>query len=657
MSKRFSKTIMWREALPTRTVQRRPHPRHHDPGPAGNLWTYAATGVFAFFRASANVRHRFPAPAGAFIVSGSPYRFPATTAPLVPDRKYSGVIEALNPTRRVRDGGQPGRNTPNSARSQQRMVYSFSRVSRYNFGSIPALNGGIMSRFISLLTTLAIAALVGREARAGEVDAVLLASLIDRSIESRLAVENLRPADPADDAEFLRRVYLDLHGVIPTAEQATHFRSDTDSKKRDKTIDALLASPRYGEYLADVWQGYLISPLADDARVRADRLRPWLADRFNTETWDRFATQLLTATGKIEQNPAVVYLIDGRLPRTVPDLTDLATRYFLGVRLNCAQCHDHPVVKWTQRDYWGVAAFFTQIQTPGKPKQVYQVGIKDDPAITLATLKDAAPPDGFLSRPPTFLGGEELKVGKGIPNRAAFAAWLTAADNPYFARAMVNRTWWRLFGRGLVNPVDDMHAGNPASHPELLDLLAKRFTDSGFDLKLLTRAMVSTRAYQRTSRPGGTGEKQAALFGRMSVKVLSAGQLYDSLVTAFGPPAKVPGIDSRNPRDEFTKFFADDTAPDSTAYRRGIPHQLRLMNSKQFAGRNVDALVTRLAPAGRVTADAVVAELYLTILSRRPTAEEVRVVHEHAAGAESPAVVYRDLAWALMLSSEFSLNR
>ena len=118
---------------------------------------------------------------------------------------------------------------------------------------------------------------------------------------------------------------------------------------------------------------------------------------------------------------------------------------------------------------------------------------------------------------------------------------MTAPKNPYFARAMVNRTWWRLFGRGLVNPVDDMHAANPPSHPELLDLLARRFAESGFDLKFLTRAIVSSRAYQRTSRPGDAPEKQAALFGRMSVKVLSAGQLYDSLVTVFGPPAKTPG--------------------------------------------------------------------------------------------------------------------
>jgi hypothetical protein len=512
-----------------------------------------------------------------------------------------------------------------------------------------------MRRLTRILIVLAVAAAAGRTSRAGEPDAAELAAQIDRHIDTRLKAERVGPADPADDAEFHRRVYLDLHGVIPTAEQAAQFLADTDPKRRDELIDALLASPRYGEYLGDVWQGYLVSPLADDQRARADRLRVWLAERFNTESWDRIATGLLTATGKMEDNPAVIYLIEGRLPRTVPDLTDLTTRYFLGVRLNCAQCHDHPFVQWTRRDYWGVAAFFTQVQTPGKSKLVYQVGVRDYPDITLASLKDGTP-DGFLLRPPTFLGGEEFRAGKGATNRGAFAEWMTAANNPYFARAMANRTWWRLFGRGLVNPVDDMHAANAPSHPELLDLLARRFAESGFDLKFLTRAIVSSRAYQRTSRPGDAPEKQAALFGRMSVKVLTAGQLYDSLVTALGPPARTPGVDPRqSARAEFAQFFADDGAPDPTAYRRGIPHLLRQMNSGQFAGRNTAALVTRLAKPGRA-ADDVAADLFLTFLSRRPAADELRLFRAHVTRTESAEAAYRELAWALMITSEFSLN-
>ena len=509
---------------------------------------------------------------------------------------------------------------------------------------------------------LAMVAVAAREARAGEPDAAELAALIDQHVEARLSSEGLRPAELSDDAEFLRRVYLDLHGVVPTLDQASRFLADADPAKRARLVDALLASPRYGQYMADVWQGYLISPLADDHRARADRLRQWLAGEFNTRTWDRIASELLTATGKMEENPAVTYLVEGRLPRSVPDLTDLTSRYFLGVRLNCAQCHDHPFVNWKQQDFWGMAAFFAQVQTPRRAKQVYELGVVDDPRLTLASLRDAGVPDGFLLCPPTFLGGQGVPAGK-VPSRVALAKWLTSPENPYFARAMVNRTWWRLFGRGIVQPVDDMHEANPPTHPQLLDLLARRFAESGFDLKFLTRAVVSSRAYQRTSRPGDAAtaaadkqDRQAALFGRMSIKVLSAGQLYDSLETVFGPPAKVIGIDARQgARPEFVEFFGESGDPDPTAYRRGIPHLLRQMNSGQFAGRNLDDLVGRLAAPGRPSED-VASDLFLAILSRRPTTEEQAQFKAYLGRSGSAQDACRELAWVLVTTSEFSLN-
>lgn len=505
------------------------------------------------------------------------------------------------------------------------------------------------------LVAVLVVVVAGGGATAGEPSAAELAALIDRHIGARLTDEKLRPAEDATDAEFLRRVSLDLHGVVPTAEQAAKFLASTDTDRRARLIDALLADERYGEHLADIWQGYLISPLADDRWARADRLRKWLAERFNTKTWDRIATELLTATGKLDENPATGYLVEGRLPRTVPDLTDLTSRHFLGIRLSCAQCHDHPFTAWKQAEFWGMAAFFAPMQTPGKPKLVYQVGVRDDPAITLASLKDGTP-DGFLARSPTFLGGKEPKAGKEA-GRAALAAWMTAPDNPYFARAAVNRTWWRLFGRGLGNPVDDLHPANAPSHPELLDLLAKKFVESGFDLKSLTRAIVSSRAYQRTSRPGGAPEKQAALFGRMSVKVLTAGQLYDSLAAIYGPPARTKAGDPRqSARAEFVQFFGDDGAPDPLAYRRGIPHLLRQMNSGQFGGRSATALAARLAKPGR-SADDVAGELFLTVLSRNPTADERKLFRDHAERAGSLETAGRELAWALTMTSEFSLNR
>jgi Protein of unknown function (DUF1549)/Protein of unknown function (DUF1553) len=511
-----------------------------------------------------------------------------------------------------------------------------------------------MRGLMRVLTVLAVLATAGRPALAEGPDAAELAAQIDRLIETRLGREKIRPAEQAGDAEFLRRVYLDLHGVVPSAEQAVRFLDNADPAKRARLINTLLGSPRYGEYLADIWQKNLVSPFADERRIPEERFRQWLADRFNSKTWDRITLDLLTASGTMEQNPAVVYLIEGRHPRSVADLTDLSSRYFLGIRLNCAQCHDHPFVKWTRQDYWGLAAFFTQIQTPGRPKVVYRFGVKDDPSITLASLRKAGMLDDFLSRPPTYLGGEKLS-GSTINHRQALARWVTSPKNPWFARAMVNRMWWHFFGRGIVQPVDDMHAANPASHPELLELLRRRFVESGFDLKFLCRAIVLSRAYQRTSRPGDNPEKEAALFARRSVKVLSAGQLYDSLVTVLGSPARTPGVKvQRGSRQEFMQFFAQDGDLDPTSYRRGIPHLLRLMNSRQFAGRNLSALVDRLEPGQSV--EKVTEKLFLTIVSRRPTADEQQRVRKHLSEAGSPAAAYRELAWALIVTSEFSLN-
>jgi hypothetical protein len=517
-----------------------------------------------------------------------------------------------------------------------------------------------MPRLIRILFSFVLVALAAQECRAGETGAAELARLIDQQIDARLSREGVRAAELADDAEFVRRIYLDLHGAVPPLEQVKRFLADAEPDKRARLVDSLLADARYGQHLADIWQGYLISPLADDQTKRAERFRNWLAEQFNAKRWDQIVAELITATGKMETNPAVTYLIEGRLPRAVPDLTDLTSRYFMGIRLNCAQCHDHPFVNWKQEEFWGMAAFFTQIQTPKRAKQVYEKGVVDDPQLTLANLKDAGVPDGFIQRAPTFLGGQELvSVTKTTPHRAALAEWITAPENPYFARAMVNRTWWRLFGRAIVRPVDDMHEANAPSHPELLDLLARRFVKSGYDLKLLTRAIVLSRAYQRTSasQSGESVEKQEALFGRMSIKVLSAGQLYDSLETIAGPAAKVMGIDVRQgARWEFTQFFGDSGDPDPTVYRRGIPHLLRQMNSGQFTGRNLDGLVARLNPAADRTPQEIESDLFLTILSRRPTENELGQAKSYLKRAGSGANGLRELAWVLIMTSEFSLN-
>jgi hypothetical protein len=494
-------------------------------------------------------------------------------------------------------------------------------------------------------------------------EAPSLSGRIDRQIEARLAEEKVPAVPAADDAEFLRRVYLDLHGVVPTAEQAAAFLARNDSGKRAELIDQLLDDPRFGEHFGDRWRKSLISPVADERRLQTERFAAWLARRFNdNDGWDRIVFDLVTATGKMEDNPAVTYLIEGRHPLGVTDLADLSSRYFLGVRLNCAQCHDHPFVSWKRHDYWGMAAFFAQIQTPHRPKMVYMAGLQDDPKMNMGVLRDADLIEGFQSEVPTFLGGETPKAKKGEPLRVSLARWMTAPENPFFARATVNRLWWHFFGRGIVTPVDDMHSANAPSHPELLDLLTREFTETKFDVKHFCRAVLNSRAYQRTSRPGTSADRRSAdreaeLFARMSIKVLTAEQLYDSLIAILGSPAKTPAVDTRlGPREEFTRYFASSGDPEPTRYDRGIPHLLRLMNSPQFAGRNVAALVTGTASSGDKT-DKLVDDLFLTILARYPTGAERELVQEQFDSADTSAEqAARELAWALLMSGEFSLN-
>ena len=508
---------------------------------------------------------------------------------------------------------------------------------------------------VSCAATVLLLSLALRPVWADEAGA--LAGLIDRHIQARLDANGLTRAAQADDAEFLRRVFLDLHGVVPTGARAARFLDCNREDKRGELIDELVTNPQFGKYFGDMWRKYLISPLAGEQRAQTERFADWLADRFNQNAgWDKTVYELLTAAGKIEDNPAVTYLIEGRYPLSVTDLTDLCSRYFLGVRLNCTQCHDHPFVEWKRKDYWGMAAFFAQIQTPGRPKVVYLAGIKDDPKMTLSSLRDRDAIEGLQLQPPRYLSGPELKADNQKTLRAALAEWMTSRQNPFFARAMVNRIWWHFFGRGIVNPVDDMHAGNPPSHPELLDELSRRFAESGFDVKLLCRAIVSSRTYQQTSRPENEPDSEPNHFARMSIKVLSPEQLYDSLVTVLGPPAKVSAIDTRfGSRQEFCQFFAAGGDSDPVRYERGIPHALRLMNSPQFAERNLAGLVSR-AESEQRTPDEIVEELFLTILARRPTAGDQALLRDQLRDTGALHSTYRELAWALLMSSEFSLN-
>lgn len=482
------------------------------------------------------------------------------------------------------------------------------------------------------------------------------AAAIDRHIAAKLQEEKIDGSPLCSDAEFLRRVSLDLVGVIPTADAARAFLDSQDPNKRERLIDELLADPRYGQHMADIWQALLLPKTSDTRRIRIEPLTEWLRTSFNeNKPWDQMVAELLTATGTPEENGATVYWLANP---TVDLVTGSVSRLFLGVQLQCAQCHNHPFTEWKQDDYWGMAQFFMKVRFEGNPRQ-------NGTATVLESDRGRRPmlPEGVKQVPPRFFLGEQPNLNRTDPYRPVFAQWLTSKENPYFAKAIVNRLWGQLFGRGLVHPVDDMHPDNPASHPELLNDLAAVFTASGFDVKALLRAICLSETYQRSSKPHGNNADDLIYYSHRIVKPLSPEQLFDSLQVVVGPanPAQNSNRQAaKNPnqasaRAQFVAFFEADESADSAEYQAGIPQALRLMNSPQL---NRGGVLVEEALRKHSTTEARIEHLFLGTVSRRPTEEELRRFrdHIHKVGSNERNGL-GDVLWVLINSSEFVLNR
>jgi hypothetical protein len=487
---------------------------------------------------------------------------------------------------------------------------------------------------------------------------------VDRHLDKRLGAEGVPPSPLASDAEFLRRVYLDLTGHVPPADKVAAFLDNHDPEKRAKLIDELVAGPDFGRHLADIWQALLVPRTSETRRLSQEPLTKWLEERFNANLpWDRMVRELLTAEGNSEDNAAVTYYLGHQLQ--VDRLTDNVTRLFLGVQLQCAQCHNHPFTGWKQAEYWGMAAFFLKVRVAGNPRQAVRRGN----GVELHENGRGRParlPDSAKVVPARFLQGAAPAVAGDAALRPILAEWLVSPRNPYFARAMVNRAWAQLFGRGIVNPVDDMHDGNVPSHPELLRELTEQFAGHNFRVKFLYRVLCNSRAYQRTSKPtDANAEAGPELFARMAIKPLTPGQLFDSLVEVVGfepgqqmfrgkanrPPA-LRGPNA-NPRNFFIAFFNLEDGSDPTEYQAGIPQVLRMMNGPMF-----NNAIYRLLPDLRGDGPAAVVErLYLRTLGRRPTpAERDRLAaYVNQQGDQRPQA-FADVFWALLNSSEFVLN-
>lgn len=490
-------------------------------------------------------------------------------------------------------------------------------------------------------------------------DAPAVAKMIDSHIDARLKKDNLPVSPIGTDADFLRRVYLDITGVIPQYEKAKAFLDDKSTNKREKLIDELLSDSHYGRKQADIWGAKLFTVDSDNRFVQKEPFTDWLKDQFNQNTpWNEFVSAIVTATGPVDENPAVTYFLSNR---SIDKLTDTTGQHFLGVRINCAQCHNHPFTSTKQTEYWGLAAFYSKV-VPQRPKNAVMGGDNTKLTVTEGASKSRTKeffPESAKTVAPKFFGGDEPKLSGAEPYRPALAKWLTSAENPYFAKAMVNRTWAQLFGNGIVDPVDDMIDKNKPSHPELFEELTAKFTASGFDVKYLIKCITLTQAYQRTSKHSPSNKGDAQLYSHMNVKMMSGEELFDSLAVITGlvspaPEVKRPGMKYGNggPRASFVTFFlagADEVK--STTYEAGIPQALKLMNSK-IAGNPA-----ALKQFGTGKPADIFEKMYITTLARRPTSAEIQKLSTHLAKASSPTEGYSDILWALLNSSEFSMVR
>jgi hypothetical protein len=509
-----------------------------------------------------------------------------------------------------------------------------------------------------------------------------LAAEIDQQVSARWAEEKLEPAPPADDAEFLRRTFLNIAGRIPSGSEVQSFLEERRPDKRRRIVDTLLESPAYPTHFAEILRSAVVPEVNTDPQLQfqgAAAFDQWIRRRIAENAgYDRIARDMLTAPAGA-QGPGFYFVAKGGKPENV---AAGAARVFLGVRIECAQCHNHPFAKWRREQFWQFAAFFAEIdrQPNGRigdeprPAELKIPGLEK--VVQARFLDDAQPNLGIEQRP-----------------REALANWITAPRNSYFARAAVNRIWAHFFGTGIVDPIDDFDESNPPSHPQLLDALATEFTRQKCDLKFLIRAICASPPYQLSSLQTDSRQSDRRLFARAAVKGLTSAELIASLAQAVGefdgseggqPDRPGYGSNPSQLRAMVAELFKNDNS-ETVDSEATILQALALMNSGAIdqstapgRGNTLSAVLETpfLDTAGRIET------LYLATLGRRPTRQEsARLVKYVESGGTHSAskpkmknvfqqmittdrtkargdkgVALGDVFWALLNSSEFLTN-
>ena len=488
-----------------------------------------------------------------------------------------------------------------------------------------------------------------------------MARRIDQLLAERWQRESseVQPAPPAEDDEFLRRGYLDLTGVTPSVAQAREFLASKDSDKRIKLIDKLTRSAGFATHMATTWRNRLLPDNFDPAQLQnAAGLQNWLRDQFvENLRYDNLVAEFLVAKGGGDRGPGIFYTAHEIKPEK---LAASSARVFLGLQIQCAQCHDHPTDRWTQKDFWGFAAFFAQLQQPENTAFGANNQIEDLPGGEV-TLPDT---EEVIS--PKYPAGQNPGADERGTRRRQLAIWMASRDNPFLPRAAANWAWAHMFGRGIVDPVDDLSENNPPSHPELLDELSLYFANQGFDLQLLLKTIALTDAYQRSSRGGNETATTPSLFAQMALKTLTPEQLFDSLAQCLVKRPQTLGMGQRRGQlfDQRRQQFItrmQSQSRNATEYDTGLPQALMMMNGPlvgEATHIEQSGLLTSLeAPFFKNSQRLEV--LMLATLSRLPSDAERTKLEAYLAAGEKQGETRRalgDLLWAFLNSAEFALN-
>ncbi len=489
---------------------------------------------------------------------------------------------------------------------------------------------------------------------------------IDKHAFAKLKMLSIPPSDLGNDADFIRRAYLDVCAVLPRPEVVTAFLADKDPNKRAKLIDSLLDRPEYADFWTLKWSDVLRSNRKTIQVKGIHVFQSWLRDHIvENKPFDGMVREIITSSGSTFANPPANYY---RIARDPPNLAETTVQLFFGIRMQCAKCHNHPFERWTQDDYYSMAAFFARVKQKKDPLEG-----GPNPQVPGAEIiyadrgGEVTQPRTQKTMQPKFMGGPLATIPPGADRRDALAVWMTSGDNPFFAKSTVNRVWYHLMGRGIVDPVDDFRDSNPSANDELLDALAEDFVAHKFDVKYLIRTIMLSRTYQLSAQANEFNKDDNKYFSHAVTKLLTAEQLLDALCATTEVAEKFPGMPPGTravqlPDGEvnhpFLKTFGQPARELACECERegdsNLAQALQLINGPTVNEklRNPSNRIGRLL-GKKATDMEVLTELYLATLSRPPTEMDVKVALDHVNKAVDKRKAWEDVHWALLNAKEF----